>query len=717
MNFLNPSILFALLAVSIPILIHLLNLRKVRKIEFSTLMFLKEIQKSKMRRIRLKQILLLLLRICVIAFLVLSFAKPVYEGYAGDSSSRNNSTTLIFIDDSFSMSARDNRGQYLSQAKDAVKKIMNEHRESDDIYFIPTSQIAMKGKLFYTDFGSVIDSLEKLKITGKTASIGEIMNCAGAILQESKNPVKEIFIISDFQNNNFDEGKHTAQFVPNLDANSVNTYLVKIGEREVNNLSLDSFKVVSRILEKDKDIKIRIYLNNHSGNNAVNKMINLYIGNELRGEKAVDVTANEKKEVDFIFKSSKTGNINGMVEIAQGEFQDDELVQDNKYYFSIYIPNKFNIGLYSENSSDSYFIKLALQSAADILFDSLNRKSELFDVTDVTTISQSISRYNVLFISNKRSFTDNEAIILKDYVSSGGGVFFFLGNSIEINNYNQVLFNKLGSIRIEGINNNSQANTNLKLDKIDFENPVLSDVFVNQQLNITSEKFNIESPKISSYYELLIDDNTHPIIAFSNGKPFLAERKISSGRILVSSVPASNDMSDLPLKTIFVPLLVRSIYYLSGDFTFQEGFFIGSSNLISTKEVRNAAGLQLPDKSNVKLGIDLTSSYQNYLLLPYSDVTSEAGNYIITDSSGNHFSFSLNNNPKESYTAIMNKENLSEFFKENYTGNVIIIEDSDEITNVLKQSRHGIGLWKYFLIAGILFLCAELLLSKKLENS
>ena len=62
MIFLNPTVLFGLLASSIPVIIHFLNLRKIKKVEFSTLTFLKELQKSKIKKIKFKQWLLLVLQ-------------------------------------------------------------------------------------------------------------------------------------------------------------------------------------------------------------------------------------------------------------------------------------------------------------------------------------------------------------------------------------------------------------------------------------------------------------------------------------------------------------------------------------------------------------------------------------------------------------------------------------------------------------------------------
>ena len=97
MVFLNPAILFGLLAASIPVILHFLNLRKIKKVEFSTLTFLKELQKTKIKKIKFKQWLLLLLRILIILFLVSSFARPTLESITISGTRSVAKTTAVFI--------------------------------------------------------------------------------------------------------------------------------------------------------------------------------------------------------------------------------------------------------------------------------------------------------------------------------------------------------------------------------------------------------------------------------------------------------------------------------------------------------------------------------------------------------------------------------------------------------------------------------------------
>lgn len=117
MHFLNPLYLFGLALASIPILIHLLIIRKNKTIEFSSLRFLKELQKTQIRRLKLKQLLLLILRTLIIVFLILSFSRPVVRSDFPIFRNYSNISTVIILDNSISMDVSDEFGNRLRQGK------------------------------------------------------------------------------------------------------------------------------------------------------------------------------------------------------------------------------------------------------------------------------------------------------------------------------------------------------------------------------------------------------------------------------------------------------------------------------------------------------------------------------------------------------------------------------------------------------------------------
>lgn len=703
MTFLNPSILFALFAISIPIIIHFFNLRKLKKVEFSTLMFLKELQKSKMKRIKLKQLLLLLFRILVITFLVLAFANPVYKGIAGDSST--SSASLIIIDNSFSMSGKDAYGESLEQAKVAVNDIVSTLNPSDEITIIASSEFGKSSPVYWTNTQSNYkDSVKNISISYKDFNLPQCIEYAKDIISKSSALNKNVYILSDFQKNNF------IDVISSNPTADYSVFAVNIGKREVNNISLEDFKIESAIIEQGRDIKLSVNVHNFSQYALSNKTINVYSrGNDssfvLKGEKVVDLQSSENKKVELTFKAEKSGNNSGMIELVIDNAQDDEIKYDNKIYFSFFIPEKFKIGLIG---NDTKFIKLAIESASSLLADSVKRQSNVFDMNELNTVPSKLSDYNIIFLSGIDRFNTSETDALSNYISNGGTAYFFPSQSADINSYN-ALFTKLNSAHLTNINSDGEVNKSIKVGRVNFEHPLLSGIFKNEKLNFTSDKFILDSPELKSFYSITPGEKDVTLIELSNNKPFLVENNIGQGRVLLSAVSANDKMSDLPMKSIFVPLIVRSIFYSQGNVN-QTSYTIGKNNVISLNRSFRAGSAINPLKNKITYSSSISSSY---IALPYSGFSSVPGIYAFTDSLNAKYSFAINFNFGESNLAKEDAKEIEQHFK-NLFKNVKIINDISQVKESIKEAKYGIELWKYFLILALIFIAAELVLSRKI---
>jgi hypothetical protein len=703
MTFLNPSILFALFAISIPIIIHFFNLRKLKKVEFSTLMFLKELQKSKMKRIKLKQLLLLLFRILVITFLVLAFANPVYKGTAVNSSS--SSASLIIVDNSFSMSGKDAYGEYLEQAKVAVNDIVSTLNPSDEITIIASSEFGKSSPVYWTNTQSNYkDSVKNISISYKDFNLPQCIEYAKDIISKSSALNKNVYILSDFQKNNFID---VSSSNPTAD---YSVFAVNIGKREVNNISLEDFKIESAIIEQGRDIKLSVNVHNFSQYALSNKTINVYSrGNDssfvLKGEKVVDLQSSENKKVELTFKAEKSGNNSGMIELVIDNAQDDEIKYDNKIYFSFFIPEKFKIGLIG---NDTKFIKLAIESASSLLADSVKRQSNVFDMNELNTVPSKLSDYNIIFLSGIDRFNTSETDALSNYISNGGTAYFFPSQSADINSYN-ALFTKLNSAHLTNINSDGEVNKSIKVGRVNFEHPLLSGIFKNEKLNFTSDKFILDSPELKNFYTITPGEKDVTLIELSNNKPFLIENNVGQGRVLLSAVSANDKMSDLPMKSIFVPLIVRSIFYSQGNVN-NTSYTIGKNIVINLSQQFRVSSAINPLKNKINYSPSVISSY---IALPYSSFSSIPGIYAFTDSLNAKYSFAINFNSRESNLAKEDVKEIEEHFKNSFK-NVKIINDISQVKDSIKEAKYGIELWKYFLILALIFIAAELVLSRKI---
>ncbi|HZJ72193.1 MAG TPA: BatA and WFA domain-containing protein, partial [Planctomycetota bacterium] len=135
MNFLNPFFLFGLAAAAIPIVIHLFTRRQPREVRFSSLEFLSEVHQSEIRRLKLRQWLLLLLRALAVAALAMAMARPALRGSAGGGDAAT--TVVVLVDRSGSMGADGARGPILVDARRAVEDLFATLGAADEVLLVP----------------------------------------------------------------------------------------------------------------------------------------------------------------------------------------------------------------------------------------------------------------------------------------------------------------------------------------------------------------------------------------------------------------------------------------------------------------------------------------------------------------------------------------------------------------------------------------------------
>ena len=255
-------VLFGLLASSIPVIIHFLNLRKVRKIEFSTLAFLKELQKSKIKKIKFNQWLLLLLRVLIIIFLVSSFARPTLESVTITGAGSVVKTTAVFIlDDSYSMSVIDETGSHFNKAKNIFFDLFNDFREGDEVFLIRTSDPQNYTKITNNNFAN--NKIRNSSISYVSKLLGESIQIASSIIKNSQNFNKEIYLFSDLQastslSNGNDKMNNT------LFDDVTKLYLFSFETKSIKNLAISDLKLENQILELNKEIKLSAALSNNS---------------------------------------------------------------------------------------------------------------------------------------------------------------------------------------------------------------------------------------------------------------------------------------------------------------------------------------------------------------------------------------------------------------------------------------------------------------------
>jgi hypothetical protein len=334
-QFLNPSILWALWLMAIPLIIHLINLHRHKVIYFSQTSFLKKVEKESRRTRKLNNLILLILRMLAIGFLVLAFAQPkiVDEDEAGQVPS---SAVVIFIDNSLSMQAENRNGNLLEQAKQyAIQRIST---------FPETTPVKV-----LSHNGLVADKINPKLVQGVMKSISYSATAVSSqsllqLLSLTENiGQSQIWLISDMQEN------YWRTFFEMADT-SLYLIPVQIDSDEPENVVVDTVWFDSPYRNAGIEQNLRVRITNRGKKFRSNIPLRLYLNDTLTSVQSIDLEVNETKNLSFVFSLSNLGWIQGRVEI-----DDYPIVFDNAYFFTYYVHPKRHVLLVGD---EDYFASL-----------------------------------------------------------------------------------------------------------------------------------------------------------------------------------------------------------------------------------------------------------------------------------------------------------------------------------------------------------------------
>lgn len=690
MTFLNPAILFGLLAASIPIIIHLLNLRKLKKIEFSTLQFLKELQKNKIRKIKIKQWLLLALRVLIILSIVTAFARPTLVGVSiGGTTSAAKTSAVFILDDTFSMSVVDQNGSYFNQAKETIKHFLTQFEEGDEFALVLVShqpdEIEMTSNR--SKFEQTVDAVTISHSSGK---LNNAVIKAAQLIGDAKNFNKEIYLFSDFQKGRLANEDEILDLKEQL-GEQVRLYSFNYSGKEIFNFGIDALKINTQIFEKDKPVKYDATVKNYSDRTKDNLVVSLFIDGERLAQQSINLNPGESKTANLEASAKNFGYSEALVEI-----EEDDILQDNNRYSSFFIPEKIPVLILADNLNDSKLVEAALKSVSE---------SGYFDITIKKTEQISglqLNNFQVMILLS--SDLGNAQVKLNQFLSSGKGIIVFPssdGNSDFNNSLNSIGISSGGLIKTE----KGQA---VQFSETDFNHPLFENIFMDEK------KKQIESPEIYSHFKINPGGKGKSIIRLEDESSFLSEYSVGEGKVLLFGSSPVFSWSDFPIKGIFAPLVTKSVMYLSAHDKSEANYFAGESINVNVSE-RTLPQIKVvrPDNSEDFINID---ENQKTDFISYSS-TLLAGSYKFYSGEKLVASANVNPDPAESVTEYIGAGEFEEYLEKiNFSGRHISIDKNENTAQMILQARFGSELWRYFVIIAILLALVEMTIARNAKK-
>jgi hypothetical protein len=726
MTFLNPLLLFGLIASAIPIIIHLLNLRKLKTFEFSTLQFLKELQKTKMRRVKIRQWLLLALRTLLVIAVVMAFSRPALRGslagFGLGGSTHAKTTMVILLDDSPSMNVRNERGAFFAQAKEAAAHILDLMKEGDETYLIKLSEIKHATSFTPSHAATPLKKmLEQLNPSQETASFRDAFGVAANILGESKNFNQEVYLMTDAQATQFAQAKASLDTTDLFD-DKVKFFLTDARSGTTNtieNAGIASAEITSKIIAQNKPLTLQASIRNASASGLRNSVLSVYLDGSRVLQHSLDIASNSSTTPTLSVIPKRRGILKGYLQL-----EDDAFELDNKRNFAVHVPNSIRVLCVGASQNDSRLPSLALTLDKD------SSTAGLFSVEQIIETqlsSYDLNKYDVLMLSGVKDFSSGEADRIAQFVNAGGGVMMFAGREMDINNYNDVLFAKVGIPKAQPrrISNNGSSNpfqspsSFLSFGNVEFEHPLFAGLF--EQQSAKKIQPNIESPKVYTAIIPQVGAKGHSIILLSDGTSFLTEYQYGVGRILLCSVEAGLTWSDFPLKGLFVPLLYRSGLYLSQTQSipsFTVGDEMNVNMRLKNRSEKDAYVLRSPSGIDERIVPQFSSNTGMATFV--STNSAEAGIYELRKTSGGKDveliqAIPVNIAAEETDLQHVTDDEANRFFA--HVGlkpeQVKRLSSSDKIDIAILESRFGVELWKYFVGLALLLAFAEMAIGRE----
>lgn len=699
MTFLNPLLLFGLAAAAIPLIIHLFNFRRPKKVDFSSLAFLKELQKTTMQRVRIKQWLLLALRTLAIASLVLAFARPTLTGgLAGTLGGRAPASVAVVLDNSLSMTLRDAQGGYLDQAKALATGIIDQMEPGDATTILTTADHTLADPVAYRNRGPARDAVEAVAAASGASTVSRTLGRAAALLDAAPNLNREVYVLSDLQASTLADSGAAA--VPE----GVRVALLPVGTRAYDNVAVTGARVLSRIVEAGQPVRIEATLVNYGAEPVAGYVASVYLEGERVAQASADLAPGASTKVTFAATPKRHGWLAGLVQI-----EDDAFEYDNVRYFTLNVPERRRVLIVRGEGQRTDYLELALSPE-------LARNRVVFDADTIpenALAATGLGAYDAVVLVGPRTLSSGEVASLARYVEEGGGLMLFPGAGAQAADYN-ALFAALGGGRFTGFSGTlGPGRAIAAFDRVDLEHPLFEGVF---EPSAARRKQTVESPEI--YFAMDYAPGSageQTLIRLSNGKPFLEELRHGRGAAFLLTVAPDPRWSDLPVRGLFIPLLYRSMYYLSaGETTAGEQLTVGTAGTLRLAGAPENETLRLvapdgetftPEQRNL-FGAVLLQTDATVRLPGVYDV--KAGETLVRR-------VAFNVDDRESDLRRLDPAAAAERLSDatGATVRVLAVADAAAVAEALVEERTGVELWNVFLLLALVFLVAEMLVAKR----
>lgn len=540
MGFLNPLLLLGSAVLALPILIHLVRNDRSERVRFSSLMFLLRIPKKTVRQQRLRNLLLMALRLLLIALLVAAFARPyMVQSTAAVLPTAQDDSLVLMLDTSYSMTYGTNFERMQNEAIERLDDLTPGTRAGVVVFNASASAPAQ-----------VTDDVEQLKAvvsslspSSNRTSYYEAFTVADRLLGQLEGTRRRLVVVSDFQRNGWDRPSRESVIDADVDVEFVN-----LGVENPDNTGIDTVGVDATVFTREYPGQLQARVRNHRLVDPVDVTVALEIEGRTVEEREVNIPALSSVLVEFTGFELPMGFAEGRVVVEDT----DSLMADNDWNFVIQRRDRMDLLLLDTGSrNQSIYLEAAFRSdpnfpfvveraRADQVSPTRAEQAEIVVINDVGRLSDAL-----------------RAALDRARREAGQGQLVILAANAEASWWNT--FEELPARMGQKIFVQRDRNQPFySLTRWDRGHEIFS------ALESGGARFSLNTAQFHAFTQLEPVDGAIVIASLEEGSPMMVQTPSGEGRVVMfASAVDGSAWNDWPLAVSFVPMMLETALYLA----------------------------------------------------------------------------------------------------------------------------------------------------------
>lgn len=679
----HPEILWGLGALAIPIAIHLLHFRRFKRVQFSQVAFLKDVQRDARATQQIRHWWVLLLRLLAFAALITAFAQPTW--FEGDEQSLASSTAghsvSIYVDNSLSMEGMGEEGQLLQSARNKASLVVEQYEPTDQFQVL-TNDFSGRDQAFLTR-DQAMERIEGIRPTNQTQVLASVLERIENQLEKAPNRRRSAYVFSDLQASTHRLSAEAAPpdssiqwfFVPELAGNTPNIWVDSVW-----------FDEPVRIEGRQAALHVRMEHNSRASVDRIPMSL------RINGERVAIGTFNLVPGIPTDTVLRYTHGAAG-IQSASVEIEDAPIRFDDQWHFGYDVLDQINILVLS--SGDSEAVNTALRRA-------FNTAGGLYRVSFQNQWSPGdFTGQQVVVLNNWPSAGSGFNNALLTYIQDGGTAVYMPTKRAS----NSSLLTKFGVP--ESSNWIEQSD---KVDNLQMDHPFFKDMFAQ-----TPER--IDLPSVESIWSRGQATGEEILATTETGRTFFSRTPDGRGQLFILNAGASAEATNLIRHAFWIPLMLRVAERSSSHAIYQAELGIADALAVNVPLSRESdwsmEGPQLwgaPPEGRVTQWLPEVREFGQRAQVNLTGVPFETGHYILKNGEVAVAAVGLNQDRAESDHLAWDIEAFEAAWNaQSWPTMRILAGTSSTLPQIIQRMEQGVPLWKALLLLAVAALAAETL--------